>query len=538
MTSPATDELVARFEQLTDVGRALARERDPARLLDIIVAAAMRLTRADGGALYRFDPATQSLSFDIVRSGTLGWGADGAPVASLALPTVPLRLPDGTANHEAVVAHAALSRRCVRIADVYAVEGYDFAAAKRFDAQYGYRTRSLLAVPMQDHRDELIGVLQLVNARDAHRNAAEFSEDDQRLAEALTGACRRRAVEPAADRSAGGAVREPGRAHQHGHRREVTLHERSLPACAGAHDDAGRGRARDNGGRAGPVSDVGARSRRAPSRGDAARLRQDHDTGARRRQGDEAADDRRPHRSRRGALRCTRRRGAARARSSAGRPDEDAAATDAALAAELAAIDDDLAFLRRANIGQEQMAAADIERVRRIGERRYFGADGHLRPLLTPDEVDNLTVPYGTLTAGERAVINRHIETTIAMLESLPWPSHLRRVPEYAGGHHERMDGKGYPRGLTREQMSWQARMMGIADVFEALTAPDRPYKIGKSLSESLSILGRMAATGHVDADLFDVFVRRKVYLAYAQRFMDPAQIDAIDERAIPGYRS
>jgi len=187
MTRPATDELVARFEQLTDVGRALARERDPARLLDIIVAAAMRLTRADGGALYRFDPATQSLSFDIVRSGTLGWGADGAPVASLALPAVPLRLAGGMANHEAVVAHAALARQCVRIADVYAVDGYDFAAAKRFDAQHGYRTRSLLAVPMHDHRDELIGVLQLVNAQDTHGNVAEFSEDDQRLAEALTG---------------------------------------------------------------------------------------------------------------------------------------------------------------------------------------------------------------------------------------------------------------------------------------------------------------------------------------------------------------
>ena len=183
------------------------------------------------------------------------------------------------------------------------------------------------------------------------------------------------------------------------------------------------------------------------------------------------------------------------------------------------------------------MSATDIERVCRIGERRYRGADGSLRPLLTPNEVENLTVPYGTLTGAERAVINRHIEATIAMLESLPWPPHLTRVPEYAGGHHERMDGKGYPRGLTREQMSWQARMMGIADVFEALTAPDRPYKVGKPLSESLSILGRMAVTGHVDPDLFDVFVRRKVYLAYAQQFMDPVQIDAIDERAIPGYR-
>jgi HD-GYP domain-containing protein (c-di-GMP phosphodiesterase class II) len=125
---------------------------------------------------------------------------------------------------------------------------------------------------------------------------------------------------------------------------------------------------------------------------------------------------------------------------------------------------------------------------------------------------------------------------TIKMLEALPWPRHLRNVPEYAGGHHERMDGKGYPRGLTREQMSVPARVMGIADIFEALTAKDRPYKHGKTLSESLQILGKFRENGHIDPELFDVFVRRKVYLRYAEEFLDPAQIDEVDESKIPGY--
>ena len=110
------------------------------------------------------------------------------------------------------------------------------------------------------------------------------------------------------------------------------------------------------------------------------------------------------------------------------------------------------------------------------------------------------------------------------MLEALPWPRHLLNVPEYAGGHHERMDGKGYPRGLTREQMSVQARVMGIADIFEALTAKDRPYKKGKTLSESLAILGRMKQGGHIDPDLFDIFVREKVYLAYAESSWTPSR--------------
>jgi HD-GYP domain-containing protein (c-di-GMP phosphodiesterase class II) len=156
--------------------------------------------------------------------------------------------------------------------------------------------------------------------------------------------------------------------------------------------------------------------------------------------------------------------------------------------------------------------------------------------VLTADEVANLTIPYGTLTPAERAIINRHVESTISMLNALPWPRHLAHVPEYAGGHHERMDGRGYPRGLTRTQMSWQARIVCIADIFEALTAPDRPYKGAKTLSESVAILGRLRESGHIDPDLFDVFVRRKVYLDYAAKYMDPAQIDAVDERAIPGY--
>ncbi|MEY3773786.1 MAG: hypothetical protein RLZZ129_566, partial [Verrucomicrobiota bacterium] len=183
------------------------------------------------------------------------------------------------------------------------------------------------------------------------------------------------------------------------------------------------------------------------------------------------------------------------------------------------------------------MRAVDRERVHAIARKyRWRDGTGEERDCLTPDEVLNLTITRGTLTPAEREVINRHINVTIEMLESLPWPRHLQNVPEYAGGHHERMDGKGYPRGLTREQMSVQARIMGIADIFEALTARDRPYKEGKSLSEALHILGRLRLEGHVDPDLFDIFIRDKVYLRYATQFMSPAQIDEVDELKIPGY--
>ena len=203
----------------------------------------------------------------------------------------------------------------------------------------------------------------------------------------------------------------------------------------------------------------------------------------------------------------------------------------AQLAVRLRAIDADRAFLRQTNRGVEAMRPEDQERVRRIArEYRWLAPDGSERDFLSPEEVENLTIRSGTLTAAEREVINYHIVATNKMLEALPWPKHLAHVPEYAGGHHERMDGKGYPKGLSREEMSIPARIMGIADIFEALTAGDRPYKHGMRLSEALRILRKFRDNGHIDPDLFEVFVRRRVYLDYARVCLDPAQIDAVDE--------
>jgi HD-GYP domain-containing protein (c-di-GMP phosphodiesterase class II) len=146
--------------------------------------------------------------------------------------------------------------------------------------------------------------------------------------------------------------------------------------------------------------------------------------------------------------------------------------------------------------------------------------------VLTDDELENLLIRAGTLNTKEREIINHHIVATIKMLEQLPWPKHLKNVPEYAGGHHERMDGKGYPKGLTRDQMSIPARIMGIADIFEALTARDRPYKQGMTLSQAMGIMQKFSANGHIDPDIFAVFVQEKVYLRYAQEFLEPWQID------------
>jgi HD-GYP domain-containing protein (c-di-GMP phosphodiesterase class II) len=262
--------------------------------------------------------------------------------------------------------------------------------------------------------------------------------------------------------------------------------------------------------------------------------------------------------------------------------DRDCAA--AALAREHALLDEEFAFVAACNEGGESMEPAHVERLRVIAARRWrrtlddrigISHDEQVRkertpapslpveePLLAdrPDhvierlpgyampadnrwgfrmdvpehqynhgELYNLSVTRGTLTPEERYVINHHILQTIVMLSELPFPKHLRGVPEMAGGHHEKMDGSGYPKRLRASDMSPVARMMAIADIFEALTAGDRPYKKPKKLSEALAIMSRMKREGHVDPQLFDLFVTSGVVRRYAERFLAPEQIDIAD---------
>ncbi|EQM69201.1 HD domain-containing phosphohydrolase [Pseudomonas tohonis] len=254
----------------------------------------------------------------------------------------------------------------------------------------------------------------------------------------------------------------------------------------------------------------------------------------------------------------------------------------------LAALDEEFAFIARSNLGGEFMAEEDQQRLQRIASRTWSRTlDDRLgvsweeaqrmartppRPLpaeeplladrpehllerpegerMTADnpwgfklevpthkfnrgELHNLSIARGTLTAEERYIINHHIVQTILMLNRLPFPPHLKDVAEIAGGHHEKMDGSGYPKRLSREQMSLPARMMAIADIFEALTAVDRPYKKGKTLSEALGIMVGMCKGAHIDPELFGLFIRSGVYRDYAERFLRPEQIDAVDEGSI-----
>ena len=175
------------------------------------------------------------------------------------------------------------------------------------------------------------------------------------------------------------------------------------------------------------------------------------------------------------------------------------------------------------------MPKTEMDKVKEISKRR-IKIRGKKRNLLSRNEIKNLCISRGTLTLEERNIINSHITATIGMLEELPYPKSLQNVPEIAGGHHEKIDGTGYPKGLVGDQMSVQAKMLAVADIFEALTAKDRPYKKGKTLSEAISILKKMSDSGHIDPDIFEIFIKEKIYMDYANEFLSPDQIDEVGD--------
>ncbi|HJL73905.1 MAG TPA: HD domain-containing phosphohydrolase, partial [Candidatus Marinimicrobia bacterium] len=195
------------------------------------------------------------------------------------------------------------------------------------------------------------------------------------------------------------------------------------------------------------------------------------------------------------------------------------------LRTKLATLENDMEFIRTANIGGEFMSGDKKDRVQKIAKYRWQD-NGVPQNFLTENEIYNLCISKGTLTAEERKTINDHIVHTIDMLEQLPYPKHLKNIPEFAGGHHEKLDGTGYPKGLNKDEMSIQAKAMAIADIFEALTAKDRPYKEGKTLSMAMRIMGFMKNDAHVDSQLFELFVQEKIYLQYAEKYLSSEQLD------------
>jgi HD-GYP domain-containing protein (c-di-GMP phosphodiesterase class II) len=531
--------LLNQLDRLNGIGVALSAEPDNSRLLEIILLGAQELTNADGGTLYLVTE-DKKLKFEIMRTLSLNIAMGGTTGKEITFPALPIYLENGAPNTNMVAAYSVVNATTVNIADAYLTEGFDFSGTRKFDEKTGYRSKSFLTVPMKNHENEIIGILQLINAIDPVTNQIiAFSESHQRLVESLASQAAvaltnknlivglkhlfESFIKLIAD-----AIDEKS-PYTGGHCQRVPELTMMLAKAAIATEQ-------------GPLKDFSMTESEIYELNIAAWL---HDCG--KVTTPESVMDKSTkletifdrihlidHRFE--LLKTQRENNYLYNVLHSGKPANIKKVTHDAHVIKKQ-LDDDKNFIRKVNFGTEFMKPEDIQRVKDIANYEYKNDSGQSVKFLTENEVYNLTIERGTLTAEERTVINNHIVVTINMLEALPYPKELRRVPEYAGGHHERMDGRGYPKGLTREQMSIPARMMGIADIFEALTSKDRPYKKAKTLSETLAILGKMRLENHIDPDIFDLFIREKIYLRYAEKFLDVEQIDQVNVANIPGYQ-
>lgn len=530
------EDLLKRLEQLNAIGAALSKERDITRLLESILIAAKTITHADGGTLYRTTPDGQELQFEILRTDSLHIAMGGTSGKPINFPNLPLKDAQGGTNDSLVAAYTAIHNQTVNIADAYTEPNFDFSGTRQFDERTGYRSQSFLAVPMKDHEGDVIGVLQLINALHPETGkVVAFSTADQSLAESLASqaaiAITNRnlmvqletlfesfislinlAIDEKSHYTGGHCQRVPALTMMLA---EAVNATQEGPLAGFTMDDRDRYELKI----AGLLHDCGKVTTPVHVVDKATKLQTLFDRV-------DLIDTRFEVLKRDLEISALRAQLALREMKDA--PAEAKISTECR--GQIDALDVERNFLRDTNRGAEFMKDADLQRVRDLGSKwRWRNAQGVETDFLSSDEIENLTVRGGTLTSAERDTINYHIVATIKMLEQLPWPKHLKNVPEYAGGHHERMDGKGYPKGLTRDQMSVQARVMGIADIFEALTAKDRPYKQGMKLSQAMGIMHKFRTGGHIDPDLFDIFVNQGVYRRYAEQFLDPWQIDEVN---------
>lgn len=573
-----------KLERLLRIGITLGGERVGAVLLETILNGAREIAGADGGTFYVVNG--NQLDFSIIHTDSLGIHLGGTADRPANFPPVPLLTEDGRPNLSNIVAHAVHTRRAINVADAYDNADFDFTGPRKFDAITGYRTRSVLTVPLIPRGGDVIGALQLINARDPITGTVvPFSRESQNFVEAL-------AAQAAVAVDNQNLVEAQNR-----------LLDSIIELIAGAID----AKSPYTGGHCARVPEIARRLAEAATAATEGPFRtfafttEDewrefrvaawlHDCGKVTTPDfvvDKATKletiNNRIHEIRTrfevlwrdAEITYWRNRALGAA---------DPAALEQTLAATRAALQEEFALVAECNIGGETMSEGRVERLKQIGSRtwvRHFDdclglsqeelkrrppetrrpipaeerllADrpDHVVPRECPEatipgvnlippphlynfgELYNLSITRGTLTPEERFKINDHIVQTIVMLNRLPFPRHLARVPEYAGAHHETLIGTGYPMGLREAEMSVPARIMAVADVFEALTAADRPYKKAKTLSEALKIMAFMVRDRHIDGDLFDLMVTSGVCHAYAESFLRPDQIDEVDIAAL-----
>jgi len=512
---PADDlaPLVNQLDELNRIGAALSAERDTGRLLELILTKARAITSSDAGSLYLMQPRTGAgetreparvLRFAVAQNDSVD---------------VPFRFSELEVTERSIAGHVALTGVPVRIDDAYALPaGAPYTFNRRFDEATGYRTHSVLAVPMRTPKGAVVGVVQLINGTDAGGRVTPYSQRQEALAVSLASqaavAVENSELYAAIQSLFEGFVRasvvaiearDPATSGHSFRVANLTVAFAETVDRADAGPLAGVRFSRDemrtiryasllhDFGKVGVREEILVKAKKLyPAQLDLIHerfklARRSRELGALQRRldyvlahGREAYLERLPR-------------------------------FEAALEDDLARLDAARALVEAAN-EPNVLPDGSFERLQAVAETVFADVDHPARPLLQADEVRLLSLRKGSLSESERVQIESHVVHSYRFLSQIPWTPEIGRIPAIAAGHHEKLDGTGYPNRLSAPDIPVQTRMMTIADIFDALSAADRPYKKAVPVERALHILELAVADGELDPDLFRVFVEARIF--------------------------
>ena len=520
------------LQKLIDIGRSLSREKNINILLEKILIEARKISCSDGGTLYLMTE-DKRLSFEIMHTESKGmfFGGKHSPVPKEIYPVK--MYVDGVPNTHSVSAVCALEGETINIKDAYTDKNYDFSGPKGFDAKHDYHSKSFLNVPLKNHKDDVIGVLQLLNAT-KNNEIVSYSNEIVNLVEALASQAsialtnqllveEQKLLFKSFIKLVAEALEKKDLVTG-GHCTRVPVLTMMIAAAI---NDDNKGAYKDfkftedemeelyiagwlhDFGKVATPEHVMNKSTKLHGLFDRIDLiilkfeilKRDKKINYYIQLSELEEDDKKNE-------------------------------IFSELNSEITKIDNDMEFLKECNIGGEFMSEEMENRVMQIANNNIV-INGKETRFLSKDEENNLKIARGTLSDSDRHIMNEHVVLSYELLNKLPYPNHLKKVPFYAGCHHEKIDGSGYPNGYSGDKLPLQARVIAIADVFEGLTAPDRPYKKGYSLSKAMNILKNMVSDNEIDSSLFKLFINEQVYLNYAKNHVDSGQIDKIDEKEL-----
>jgi HD-GYP domain-containing protein (c-di-GMP phosphodiesterase class II) len=550
METQNTHSIFDKLKRLHYFCTQMAKEGQQGRLLENFLDVIIDLTHSEGGVLYLLQEDKRTLKFSQFVNKTLGIKLNDSTQIPVFHDDIHLYDGEKKVNEYNPLSAAIVRNEIINIEDIYLVYHFDFNRHKKFDRVTLYKTKSVLIIPLKDHVGKIIGVVEIYNAHNEHFELTHFTEENQSIAlivaswfsvihrnEKLNFDFKKlfesivqvlaSAIDEKSPYTGGHCRRVPIIAmmiaealekvdvgpYQHFKLSAEEKYELELGAL---------------------LHDCGKVTTPVHVMDKSTKLETIID-------GIEIVDLKFEivQRDLEIALLKEQILFLEENMNSSAKEDyfekKQHLLFDAKINREDLRLDRE--FIRVSNVGVESMSTDDQNRVRKMATKYYWKSPyGVNIPLLSYDEVKNLTIKKGTLNPDEREVINHHATMTLSMLSQMHFPEELKRIPDIASCHHERMNGEGYPRQLKKDQMSIQSRLMGLADIFEALTAKDRPYKKGKTLSESLEILNQMRIDNHIDGDIFDIFMDAEIYYHYGFKHLDDYQIDEVDLSKITSY--